>query len=387
MTRDGKLAEELADRYRVGTPIVVPSYPLGLQVLRAAGEEVYAVIVADGLALNHSEGDPVATVHEIRKTWPDVLLVVITENSSLTVREADGTVLLRGGRLAEAADEIAKILSLESKMAAHVTYGFVSNKGGEGKSSVAMGTTLALLEVLRRRAQKEKRPEPRGLIWDLDLTDGDVDILAGVGLGLDDREGEQIEMQLPDLLMLLDTRTQSEARIREHIVPSKFGVDLLLAPLDLGALMALEKTEFLQLRRRLVEWYDLVSFDHNSQMDWQVNLESLANCDVVIAVMTPTRHGVRGMKRLLPTLDGVVERRRIRIVLNMGLPEDRKLLPRIEERFGVPVLGMIPTGTDEIRAFRLAQAEGRPVPMKGKVWQTYLEIAEKLAAELPGSKR
>lgn len=388
MARDGSLAAALAECYRVGTPIVVPTYPLGLQVLRSAAADIYAVIVSDGLALNHSQGDCVATVHEIRQTYKDVLVVVVTENASLTVREADGTVLARTGQEAQAADEIAKLLSLEPKVAARArTYGFVSNKGGEGKSSVAMGTTLALLDVLGKRAQRDKRPAPRGLIWDLDLTDGDVDLLAGVGLGLDDEDGEQVEMKLPDLLALLDTRTMTEARIRQHIVASKAGVDLLLAPLDLGALMALEKTEFLQLRGRLVEWYDIVAFDHNSQMDWQVNLESLATCDVVVVVMTPTRHGVRGMKRLLPTLDGVVDRSRLRLVLNMGLPEDRGLLPKIEARFQVPVLGMIPTGSDEIRDFRRAQAKGQAVPMRGKVWDAFLKIAEKLAAELPGSKR
>lgn len=380
MMRDATLETAIGARYRVGSGSRVDTYPWGLQALRQQKPAPFAVVIADGLALDHSEGDLIGTVHEIRTERDggrEMLIVVVTQNPDLQVREADAVVVLRPGRLEEAADQIAQTLRLTPKAVQEaLTIGFISNKGGEGKTTVAAGLCMALTETLRDRARREHRPEPRTLLADLDLSDGNV----GHCFGLD--QGR------PDLAALLGFDPQkermSEQRIREHIVPVLHaGLDVLLAPLAPGAFLRVTSAAFTQIRSRLVGWYDLIGFDHNSQLMEKLNLVSLAACGLVVAVMSPTKYGYEGMRRLIPTLRSFKDLAEVRIVVNMALPEDRQVVKDLEREFQVPVLGLIPTGTSEIRDFRHAQHEGLPVPRgRSSVWKALREMAEKLCKEL-----
>lgn len=368
MLRDPLLEAEISKRYRVEPGVRVPKYPQGLQLLRSLSPRPGAVIIADGLALNHSEGDLVGTVHEIRSQYRDVTVVVVTEDPNLHVREAHATVFLRLGKIEEAVAEIGRVLGLEERRGRRAwTVGVISNKGGEGKTTVAVGTALAMRELSRREGDKA-----RILIVDLDLSDGNV----AHSLGLDG--------DLPDLMALFEAERLTEACIREHIVPvQRFGVDALLAPLEVGAFLRVDSRELVQLRARLVDWYDVIVFDHNSDLTAKLNLVNLAACDRIVAVMTPTRYGVEGMRRLIPALATFVETERVRIVLNMALPEDRALVRELEREFGVRVIGAVPTGEGELRAFRQAQACGYPIPMRGRVWKEFRTIAEQLLEEMP----
>ncbi len=382
MLSDEGLAAEVKKRYRATTAGVVATYPAGLGLLRSLRPEPTAVVLEDGLALDHSQGDPLGAVHEVRGWSNDITVVVVTENPDLQMREADAVVTIHHDRLAEAADAIAQALGLEARVTKRAkAVGFVSDKGGEGKSSLCMGTMLALQEVLRKQAQKHRTAQPLLCTVDLDLSDGNQEILAD---GLPEEQISDID------LMLHPADEEQEVNvewIKRNIVHSRLGLDAVLAPCELGTLTALKKEEFLRLRARLLEWYDVLAFDHNSQMESLINATSLGMCDRIIIVMTPTRYGTRGTQRLLPRLTSLLHIGNVRLVVNQALPEDRnkKFVRELEETFALQegsVLGMIPGGTDEMRAFRNAQKAGLPVPMKGPIWNEFLAIAEKLARDL-----
>lgn len=375
---------EIARLYRVGLGDRASNYPMGLGMLKLMPQPPFAVVIADGLAMNHSQGSPTQAVHDARQYRGDLRIVVVTANPDLRLREADKVIVTAPGEFAEAAHEVARFLGLAPRAVRQAwNIGFVSDKGGEGKSTVAMGLTLAMHTVLTERAKRHELPAPRLALIDLDLSDGNADILVA------DRKRED----LPDMMTLLDPEEQlTVERIRAHMVSTALGIDVLLAPLELGMLMGITGETFGQVRKPILNWYDIVAVDHNSNMDAQVNAASLDVCDRIIAVLTPTVYGVQGMRRLLPRLSSLphLDMANVRFVLNKALPEDRKLVAEFEAEFEVPCLGVLMGGTEEIRAFREAQRKGLPVPMRKKgllggstVWDSFLEMAEKLLAEMP----
>ncbi len=175
---------------------------------------------------------------------------------------------------------------------------FVSNKGGVGKTTLAVNVACEL----------GRRAPGRVLLVDAALQLG----LCATMLNL------QPEVTVYDVVSQIDRLDGT--LLRELTIPHESGIDLLAAPGDAVEAAAIDEESLSRILGVARLTYDYVIVDTFPMLDG-IAIATFDRADEVWQVVAPTVPTVLGAERLLSLLEGVgVEQERQRILVNVSVP-------------------------------------------------------------------
>lgn len=191
---------------------------------------------------------------------------------------------------------------------------FVSNKGGVGKSTLAVNTACDL-------AQRSK-----GSVLLVDAA-----LQLGTCASMLDLAPESTLMDAAAQIERLD-----EMLLRELVTPHECGLDLLAAPPDAIRAAEIDEEDLSRILAVARRTYDVVVVDTFPVMD-AIALAVLDRSDQVFLVASPAVPTVLGLEQLLQLMGRVgVDQDRLTVVLNTSVPRHRgRLTPaEVAERLG-----------------------------------------------------
>lgn len=241
--------------------------------------------------------------------------------------------------------------------AGHVTV-FISNKGGVGKSTLAVNVACELAQ----------RAPGRVLLVDAALQLG----LCATMLDLEP------SVTMHDVVTQIDRLDTT--LLRELTVAHESGLDLLAAPGDAVEAAAVREDHLSRMLAVARTAYDHVIVDTFPILDG-IAIAAFDRADEVWQVVAPTVPTVLGAERLNGLLEGVgVERNRQHIVVNTSVPNHTGQLS------GVDVANRLERDVEIVVPFsRAAIAScntGRPVVMEKKRWNGFRRRIAELADQI-----
>lgn len=240
---------------------------------------------------------------------------------------------------------------------------FISNKGGVGKSTMAVNVACELAQ----------RAPGRVLLVDAALQLG----LCATMLDL------QPSVTMHDVVTQIDRLDAT--LLRELTIGHESGLDLLAAPGDAVEAAGVREEHLSRMLAVARSAYDHIIVDTFPILDG-IAIAAFDRADEVWQVVAPTVPTVLGAERLNGLLEGVgVERARQRIVVNTSVPSHSgQLSPRdIASRLGRDIDVVVPFS----RAAVAACNSGRPVVMNASRWNGFRRRVAELADLVGGGQR
>jgi len=192
-----------------------------------------------------------------------------------------------------------------------------SAKGGCGTSVLA--TNIASTSNIRT------------VLVDLNLETGDLPLYLGVGA----------RYTIEDLIARhgsIDDRL-----ISSFVTTCSPNLDLLAAPREVDPVEKIKPENVIEALQRLSECYDLVIVDPQHSFD-PVTLAALDQSDKIVLVLTLDIPAIRSAQRSLQNFDRMgIARKKIQILANRWNKACDIELAQVEEFFGEPVMGKIPS--------------------------------------------